>query len=72
MNPRPEPKNYPSLTCVVCNNPAKPYETIVQNDKKELVPIQDKWPEYYRNVEDQRIEFCSCECGLKYCQNNGI
>jgi hypothetical protein len=40
--------------------------------EKHVVFFFDKWPEYYRKVGDKIVEFCSCACGLKYCQQNSI
>lgn len=67
------PKNFPLLACVECGAQLQGYEKWNSNEAGELTLAgRDIWPTYFRDVGEVRVEFCSAQCGLSYCQKNSL
>jgi hypothetical protein len=73
MKRKQEPHNFPTLECIVCKNSCEPYKKYICNNDGTIVHAHtDPWPEYFRDIENTRVEFCSAQCGLEYCTKNQL
>jgi hypothetical protein len=67
------PTNFPTLKCVECGTSCEPYRKYVCDNAGTVAHTHsDIWPEYYRDIGNARVEFCSAQCGLKYCTANQL
>jgi hypothetical protein len=61
----------PTGLCAVCGKKCAPHVTYTNNTEGEVfVSSVDMWPTYWRQIGDQRLEFCGCDCGNKWYNEN--
>jgi hypothetical protein len=70
---KPQPANFPTMKCTVCGAHCRPYEKFsCDAEGRVFLTGVDMWPEYFRDVDGHRHEFCSAHCGLRYCEQNSL